>query len=1217
MNMNHYKLSYRAAKAATLLLALLSWGFAAQADTKVRTSSFEYDASGVLIKEVIEPDSPNDCLQTSYGYDGFGNKTSVSTSACAGASGYTVASAATARTASSNFGADGRFALSSSNALTQSETRLYDERFGAITSLTGPNGLTTTWVYDGFGRKTRENRVDGTYTTWAYLLCTEVGANCPGPIGGATVTWVTVEQSYAANGAPSAAEKRQYHDTLNRVVRVQTQGFDGAGAAPTLVQDTEYNVLGQLARASKLYALNGGTAYWASYTYDALGRVTRSEVPDPDAAGGVAVTTNSYSGLTSTATNSKGQTKTTIKNAQGQVALVTDALGNTISYNYDALGQLLSTNAAGAITSMSYNQRGQKVAMTDPAMGAWVYSYNAFGELVYQRDSLNQSSTMAYDVLGRLIQRTESDLISQWSYDKKFDGTPCGKGSGKLCEAKADSGYRRTHNYDALGRPDSTATVLDNPASPAVVSVAYDANTGRVASKTWPTGYQASYTYSPLGYLSSITGGGTNGFTQTVSYQIQAMNERGQITQYRYGNQVTTVKNHNAISGRLSSQTATTDAQGSGNVLAQTYGYDSLGNLITRSDNSPGVGTQESFSYDSLNRLTLAQILGGAISPPQTTEVMYDARGNIAYKSDVGRYWYDAARPNRMTNVTLETAPGATYALTGTRVLTYAFDDSQSGAQVINGTTVGNGNLMYTVSQDTVNNLHTLRSESYTSFNMPLQIVFGNFISSTTSTADRTLSFVYGPEHQRIRQTVALSGNGTSIYNAGSTWYLNGAGGLDLTYEKEIKDNGTTEHKHFVSAGGLTFAMFVSRTGNLNGKPAASTNYFHHDQLGSLAVITDETGAVTERLAYDPWGKRRNLNGVTDVLDSIVGVNTDRGYTMHEHLDEIGIIHMNGRIYDPLIGRFMSADLFVQSMDNLQSYNRYAYVLNNPLGKTDPSGYFSLEGMVKSAFTFWWNPTPENAFKMIRNQPGQEQIDNMIMRSPILYAVGQGVATYFGGPGGAAAWSAYYTYQATGSMDAAYRAGAITYATTYSFNYVKGAQWGSVPTVVANGTIGGVSAVAQGGSFKDGFLYAALPSAAQEYYKSWLGKEATGEKSNGEWGIKGEGVDVHEAGANNMGKAVRFEDFSKADWDPAWTEADPRLRWISSHVPGMQELSNLHDSWGGALERAGTWGTPQNVLTMLPAAAATYAAILGPAGGTAMMTSEIRSRNREVVDALR
>jgi RHS repeat-associated protein len=70
-----------------------------------------------------------------------------------------------------------------------------------------------------------------------------------------------------------------------------------------------------------------------------------------------------------------------------------------------------------------------------------------------------------------------------------------------------------------------------------------------------------------------------------------------------------------------------------------------------------------------------------------------------------------------------------------------------------------------------------------------------------------------------------------------------------------------------------------------------------------------------------------------------VGRTTDRGFTEHEHLDEMGVVHMNGRIYDPLVGRFMSADPFIQAPSMLQSYNRYAYVMNNPLNLTDPSGY--------------------------------------------------------------------------------------------------------------------------------------------------------------------------------------------------------------------------------------------------------------------------------------
>ena len=66
---------------------------------------------------------------------------------------------------------------------------------------------------------------------------------------------------------------------------------------------------------------------------------------------------------------------------------------------------------------------------------------------------------------------------------------------------------------------------------------------------------------------------------------------------------------------------------------------------------------------------------------------------------------------------------------------------------------------------------------------------------------------------------------------------------------------------------------------------------------------------------------------------------TSRGYTGHEMLDDNGLIHMNGRVYDPNIGRFLSADILVQAPTNTQSYNRYSYVWNNPMSMVDPSGY--------------------------------------------------------------------------------------------------------------------------------------------------------------------------------------------------------------------------------------------------------------------------------------
>jgi len=108
----------------------------------------------------------------------------------------------------------------------------------------------------------------------------------------------------------------------------------------------------------------------------------------------------------------------------------------------------------------------------------------------------------------------------------------------------------------------------------------------------------------------------------------------------------------------------------------------------------------------------------------------------------------------------------------------------------------------------------------------------------------------------------------------------------------------------------------------------------------------------TERQSYDAWGARRNGESWAPAKGQVgqavpgqpseerEGSNLARGYTGHEMLDDVGLVHMNGRLYDPALGRMCAADPYVQTPENLQNYNRYSYVLNNPLSQIDPSGHF-------------------------------------------------------------------------------------------------------------------------------------------------------------------------------------------------------------------------------------------------------------------------------------
>ena len=125
-------------------------------------------------------------------------------------------------------------------------------------------------------------------------------------------------------------------------------------------------------------------------------------------------------------------------------------------------------------------------------------------------------------------------------------------------------------------------------------------------------------------------------------------------------------------------------------------------------------------------------------------------------------------------------------------------------------------------------------------------------------------------------------------------------------------------------------------------------NWTHQDRIGSVIGVSDSQGNLTEKLAYDSWGKRRTLQGDA-TPDSLDGVKDKKGFTGHEMLDALDLVHMNGRVYDPLVARFMSADPIIQDPEHSQSYNRYTYVWNNPTNLTDPTGFAAASGNASCA----------------------------------------------------------------------------------------------------------------------------------------------------------------------------------------------------------------------------------------------------------------------------
>ncbi|MFC4739226.1 FG-GAP-like repeat-containing protein [Flavobacterium ponti] len=151
----------------------------------------------------------------------------------------------------------------------------------------------------------------------------------------------------------------------------------------------------------------------------------------------------------------------------------------------------------------------------------------------------------------------------------------------------------------------------------------------------------------------------------------------------------------------------------------------------------------------------------------------------------------------------------------------------------------------------------------------------------------------------------------------------------------EIKYNTTTDEIEFITyIGGDAYSAPVVLKDDLNSKEYL---YLHRDYLSSIVAVTNQDGDVVEKRLFDAWGNITKVqDGDGNDLDGLTIL--DRGYTGHEHLQGVSLIHMNGRLYDPIVHRFLQPDNYVQDPYNTQNYNRYGYVFNNPLRYVDFSG---------------------------------------------------------------------------------------------------------------------------------------------------------------------------------------------------------------------------------------------------------------------------------------
>ena len=829
----------------------------------------------------------------------------------------------------------GRFPALTTNALGQSEASIYDPVLGKVLRRTGPNGIETCFGYDPLGRPTSQTERCDTatplITTIQYFLSL---ATASSPPNSATVTVTT---------PPNGATTWSYGDDQGKSTGSLTYAFDGGFIGST----TAYNPLGQVTQVSKPFHLatvaETPSPSYTKTTYDNFNRVYTVTDPlgiiDESGVSKATAIVTTYSGSTVTTdrvVNGRTQTRSETKNAIGKVEAVTtqtETGPSKMSYFYDADGNLtLTIDPQGNRVLIGYDPRGRKSSTTDPDMGSWGYTSDGFGDLVTQTDAKLQVVQMIYDPLGRMLTKTDSTGTARWLYDsapgagkgklaamvsapdaklsgscalptgagvtggqravKSFQYTPFGDVQ-EVDECADGSTFATTYQYDALGRQSEIRYPIVN-------------NTSQLA---------VGYHYTSLGYLQYLTDDSSSG--QPVLWQAKAMNELGQVTDEEMQNGVETVSNRNPLTGWLLGTSAIAHADQDRIIQDWGYAFDEIGNLLTRNraDDLNAVTTSETFTYDVTNRLWSSTVTtsGGYNRSESYT---YDLIGNLTQKGSAqSSYTYGGG------------------CQAGSRTAgPHAVCTVANGAPFVYD---GNGNLTKNGS----------RSVVYNPSNKVTQVGIDN----TTASVD----FMYGADGNRVVQSTTSSSG-----DASRTVYV-GLGATGKSLYERTTTGLNTKHVHYIYAGGAHGgAAFALRVLDDSGI-VTDNKYYSFDHLGSVTAMSDDqghvsvTGAAATAFGYDAWGARRNPDGTFAPPESFSLQTGARQFTGQEQIPDVGLVNMNGRLYDPSLGRFLSADPNIQFVADLQSYNRYSYAGNNPLRYTDPTGYFwnELGHFFKSTFS--------------------------------------------------------------------------------------------------------------------------------------------------------------------------------------------------------------------------------------------------------------------------
>lgn len=784
-----------------------------------------------------------------------------------------------------------------------------DGRFMAMHS--DPAGHTESYTYNAWGLPLTSTNINALITTNTYddfnRLTTSTSPT--GITKTISYSWATSlgtmcpsstwNPNYAVTTTTSglAGSTIDFYDFYGRKIRTTSTAFDGS----TIYQDATYNNNNTVSSTTAPFS-PGSSSITTSFTYDDLGREIQSSNPMKT----IATTYTPYgmlSGITISTTNtssSPARTKSITKDGTGKIVSVNEG-ATSIDNDYNSNGKpdrVIINGTSPYITVYAYDLYGNALRINEPSRGLSVFTYDSRDRLTTKTDPNSHLFTYAYDVLDRIISKTNPDGRYSYAYDA------AGVSSyGHLCTSTSPYGTSNQYTFDAFSRMSSKQKMVAGTSMTTTFN--YDGY-NHLIQTIYPSGDIIKNSYNIYGYFNAVTIPVAAPLCcgDVILWTIDSKNAFGENTQESFG----------------------------------PYGGPIIGT-------PPPPLYEKINSYSTYGFLTNSSITNNIGTSISDFDFSFDpASSDLLSRNDINRgsseiFAYDNL--DRLTSAT-QAIPTPVGGVTYWRTNTVNYNYGREG-NLVTKDDISPDPLNYSIYQiSSITNPTTVipsasQNITYTPFDKVKHIDEGG----------NDIDFTYDPDDERVKADYTASGPGGGTLLEGSQFYTD-------NYERLVSPlGGTVQEIAYVMGGNKPVAMIV------HDADGTHTYYLNTDFQGSIMHILDDAGGIVEERSYDAWGRMRNP--ATLDFSSIPAYSFSRGYIGQEFLSNFNIINLNGRLYDPLLGRMLSTDPIVGDNTNSQAYNKYSYALNNPLKHSDKTGNWEgwddlaaiLIGGGINVFTHW------------------------------------------------------------------------------------------------------------------------------------------------------------------------------------------------------------------------------------------------------------------------